>query len=609
MIQFYTPIHVHSDCSLLDGLSKIEDIVDRIETIESNACAISDHGNIDNSVQFLKLMEESNLKPIIGIEMYICDKDTSIKDETNRSLSHLLLYAKDYLGWKQLVKIVSASNHPDNFYYRPRLSLKQFEDMDHTHIMICTGHLGSSIHKLEFKDQVKHAEYLRELFGKDNFYLESQLCDPDNQEMKALTDTIRSISAKTKIPVVGNSDAHYCNKDDAYQQRILLCRQLNMTLQQMRESGKLSAFFRSNQYHIATYDEMVSYGHTSKELANTNEFADKIGSYKGILKNPCLPSFECPQGYNPDSWLKELCRKGWTQKINPNIPKSEHNIYKDRVLHELKVLEDNSLSSYFLIVGDIMEYCNQQNWLTGAARGSAAGSLVSYLLNITKVNPIRWNLIFERFYNMGRTNSLPDIDCDVETSKRPLIIKYIKDKYGKDKVAQMSTFQRVKGRGALKDVFRAMDLPFEISNEITQYIMDDTKVSSQLQEIKEQTGSSSIIRYTLENDKRELLKKWCYIDKETNEFKGPLSKLFLQACKIEGTKVSRGIHPAGIIIGSESLNEVCPLVLSKDKELVCSFEMGPLEDMGEVKIDLLGLNCLDKIHGVKSILESGDVED
>ncbi len=611
----FVHIHTHSHYSLLDGIATIDSIISKLDENEQDSAALTDHGSLSGTISFIQKMIAKKKKPIIGIEMYICKDSPTKKDGSNRSLSHMLLYAKNTNGWRSLIRLVSNSNSPDHFYYRPRISHKELEDCS-SDLLCCTGHLGSTLGNIALEDYDKatlYVEYLKSIFG-SLLYLETQLCDHINTpDMKVLTDIIRNLSKKTKTPIIATNDAHYARQEDSYRQNILLCRQLgNITLEQARKSGKLSTFFKSNKFYLSNYDTMLNeYGHTEEELENTNLFTSQIEEYD-ILKPPSLPNFTCPEGYNPDSYLKQLCRYGWREKIMTKVDDSQHEIYKDRVLHELEVLQGNNLSSYFLIVGNILKYATDQGWLIGPGRGSAAGCLVSYLTGITRVDPIKYSLIFERFFNAGRgAGAMPDVDCDIPIERRGQIIQYIKDKYGEDKTGQMVTFQKIKARGSIKDTLRCWGgMSFdEINENITTHFPPESKISSELQEMYDQTGSSSIIRYTIENDKRGLLKKYCYIDKDTNEFKGPLAKHFEHACLLEGTNIATSLHPAGIVVSNTELDKVCPMMYnSKSKEVVCGLQMDDLESLGLIKLDILGLAVLDKISYCRDILE-GKEED
>lgn len=615
----YTVLHAHSHFSILDGLPKPAQMAQRCSEIGVRSCSLTDHGTISGAVQFYQKMTAAKIKPILGCELYICHDDSRVKTKENSRLSHFIVLAKNYHGWKQLIKIVSASNDPDRFYHKPRLSLKELSEYLDGNILGFCGHLGSYLPNLvehqdasaSKKTAIDFVSYMREIFGQDNFFLESQLMDQQNiPEQKDLTGFIRSIGNLTQTKVICTPDAHYCRKEDAVDQRILLCNNLKMTLASINnkilnnEDAPMSCFFKSDNYHILSPEEMLAI-HTEEEIENTN-YVDSLCEEYSILNRPMLPAFKCPKGYNPDEYLRELCRTGWRDKIANVIPKEKHQEYVDRVKNELEVLQGAGLSSYFLIVQDIVNFVKKNNWLPGNGRGSAAGCLVSYLIGITGIDPIKYDLLFERFFNAARADAMPDIDVDVPINKRENIIQYIKDTYGHDKVSQMITFNTMKGRGALKEVLRVYDnVSFEEMNRITKYIPDEAKIADELQEMRDETGESSIIRWALENNV-DKLKEWCYIN-DDGSLSGPMSKRFEQAIRLEGTKSNQSKHAAGVAISSQSLSEVCPMIYdSKNDQKIAGMEMQDLESLGVIKFDILGIALLDKVMNISDILRNGD---
>jgi DNA polymerase-3 subunit alpha len=345
--------------------------------------------------------------------------------------------------------------------------------------------------------------------------------------------------------------------------------------------------------------------HTEEEIENTQLVSEMCDIYD-IGSRPRLPPFNCE---SPDEYLRQLCRNGWRNKIQNIIPKDSQSQYIDRIKYELDILQGAGLSSYFLIVQDIVNYVKNNGWLPGPGRGSAAGCLVSYLIGITGINPIDYGLIFDRFYNSGRNTkdrvSMPDIDVDVPINKRENVISYIKDKYGDSQVSQMVTFNTIKGRGAIKDVLRVYgNVSFEEMNNITKNIPDEAKIADELQEMKDETGDASIIRWALENQS-DKLKDWCFID-ENNELQGPLAKRFEQAIRLEGTKVNQSKHAAGVVIADSDLSTICPMVYdSKTKTRIAGMEMEDLETIGVVKFDILGVAMLDKIMFISDFLQKG----
>jgi DNA polymerase-3 subunit alpha len=611
----YTPLHLHTHYSLLDGLSKPEDVAKRCHKLNMTSCAITDHGSISGCIKFFQTMKNNNIKPILGVELYISDQDSNIQSKENRKLSHMLLLSKNLKGWKNLIEIVSESNRPDNYYYKPRLDIDKLkEKLSQGNIIGMSGHPGSYLANKIYKEDKfvsdsqieKEIGELSEIFGKDNFFVEVQLMDKENEYQQNIGKKLRDICNINKIPKISSIDSHYCERYDAVDQRILLCSNLKMTLPQVAsklsagESFGLDSFFKSDSYHLLSHEEMNEVN-TEDEIDNTN-FVDSICEDYDILEKPNLPDFKCPEGYDPAEYLRQLCRDGWRDKIANDVDKELHAKYVDRIKYELDVLQGADLSSYFLIVQDIVNYVRDKKWLPGPGRGSAAGCLVSYLIGITAIDPIKYELIFERFYNAGRNTegrvSMPDIDVDVPMDQRENIIDYIKDTYGQDKVSQMITYNTLKGRGALKEVLRVYsNISFEEMNQITKHIPDEAKIADELQEMKD----ASIIKWALENNAKPL-KDWCHL--KDDKLTGPLAKRFEQAIRLEGTKCNQSKHAAGIAISQNSLSTICPMIYdTKTKKNIAGLEMNDLESIGVVKFDILGIGLLDKMMGVQSLLQ------
>jgi DNA polymerase-3 subunit alpha len=607
----------------LDGLSKPEKIADKCSALGMRSCAITDHGNIAGTVQFYQKLKSKNIKPILGCELYICNDDPLIKNKDNSKLSHLLIIAKNLQGWKTLIKIVSESNRPEYFYHKPRLSLNKLANLLDNNIIGICGHLGSTLADIIMGDQDKSIvntlsfiDGMKDIFGNDNFFLETQLFDKDYlKEQEYLTETVRRAASLAKVKAVCTPDAHYVDSEDAIDQRILLCNNLKTTLSDINtkllndKDVPMECFFKSEKYYILSPDEMRNI-HTKEEIENTLLVDSMIENYD-ILSPPKLPKFNCPHNMAPDEYLRELCRKGWKDRIANSISKEDQAKYVNRIKDELDILQGAGLSSYFLIVQDIVNYVRSSNWLPGPGRGSCAGCLVSYLVGITDIDPIKYNLLFERFYNSGRNTkdrvSMPDIDMDVPIDKREHVLEYIKNKYGISKVSQMITFNTMKGRGALKDVLRVYgNISFDEMNRITKFIPDEAKIADELQEMKEDTGEASIIRWALENN-IDKLKEWCYIS-DDGSLAGPLSKRFEQAIRLEGTKSNQSKHAAGVIIGTEDLSTLCPMVYdNRNEQLIAGMEMNDLESLGLIKFDVLGIAYLDKIMCVSEYLKNGEL--
>lgn len=600
----YTCLHCHSYYSLLDGLSTPEDIAKRTVQIGNTAGALTDHGNISGAIAFMQAMKDKGLKPILGCELYIST------DSKTRPQSHLPVLAKNDKGWNQLVQATSYASKPENFYYKPRLSLEELGNYTGDLIGF-SGHLGSDIsNAIQKGENVDDVAYqLQDLFGKGNFFLEVQLMDAKNSpEQLHVANEVRKCSQRTGIPTIATVDAHYARQEQSTDHQVLLCANMHVTMDQGKNPKfLLNTFFKSNNYHIPSYDEMIAYGYTPEELARTNEVADMVSEYKNILKSPILPKVECPPGFDVDTYLRHLCDEGLKNK---GLDKSE---YIERLGREDKVIQEANLSGYFLVVVDILNFVRSKGWLPGPGRGSAAGSLISYLVRITGIDPLKYGLIFERFYNVGRNTvdhiSMPDIDIDVPAGCRDEIIQYLRDKYGEDKVAQIVTFQTMMGKKALKSVFTAYgDMSFDEMNRATKYIVDKSKIAGELKEMKEELGYSSVIRWALIN-RPEKFEEWCVIDDDGN-LTGPLSDRFAQAIRLEGTKCAQSKHAAGIVIGPEPLDQLCPMIYDSKTGLeIIGLEMEDAEAVGLVKLDILGLSTLDKIQDTVFALAESSIDE
>ena len=635
----WVPLHLHTHYSLLDGLSHPKQVAERCVELGYSTCAITDHGTISGAVAFTKAMKDVAIKPILGCEFYITS-DVSIKDKEHRSLSHLVVLAKTQNGWLGLIEATSASNEPENYYFKPRLDLKSLSEYAQGNLVAFSGHLGSDLANILFtdwraaynastetgvksyirKDWVEQAtRVVREhqsVFGEENFFIEIQLIDQENSPAaKIVGEGLRYIARLLDVAPVATADSHYPRKEDARDQRVLLCAAMKTTYKKMEqkiqagENVSLSGFFKSFNYHIPSPEEIKAI-HTEEEVANAIKIADMCEEYE-ILGEPMLPNFPCPDGYTEDEYLRELCRAGWKEKlieegvVNKDSQDETTKKYLDRIKSELDVISGANLAGYFLIVKDIVDSVSNKGWLPGPGRGSAAGCLISYLVGITQVDPVKYGLIFERFYNAGRNTggrvSLPDIDIDVPASKRDEVIGYIKKRYGEGRVGQMITFGRLQGRSALKEVLRVHDAcSYDEMNRITKSLPHEADISDQLQEMEE----PSVIRWTLHHQP-EQLKDYCQLDENDNLI-GSYAKYFEQAMRIEGTYKSQGKHAAGVVISLEELSKVCPMVKETNGSAkIAGLEMTDLESMGHVKFDILGVNLLDKMMGIQRDIENG----
>lgn len=637
----WIPIGSHTHYSLLMGLSKPIKLAQRCKELGYESCALADQGNISGAVAFIKAMEKFDIKPIVGSEFFICKNDPSIKDVKNKNLTNILILAKNFDGWKSLISSTSYANKPEFFYYKPRINIQSFEKFAGNLIAI-SGQPGTEIANSIFLDFEKaifantyeqavslvHPEWKsilikligehQEIFGKENFFLGVQLMDYKNSPyFQVIYKAIKYMAKKLGIKTVSLDSSYYPERSDASDQRLLLASSYETTLEnavdKIKKCGdnKLLAFFKSNNFYMPSFEEVEKLYDTD-DIKNTLLIKEMCEKYK-ITREPTLPKFpKCPDNMSSSEYLRKLSYEGWS-KISHKTDPARRNEYLERIEKELKVFSEYELlSNYFLIVQDYCNYARSQGLLMSPGRGSGAGCMISAALGITDivVDPLVYNLLMERFYNSGRNSpgriSLPDIDCDFPIKSRDSIKKYIRNLYGKDRVTEMVTFSRMQGKGAIKDVMRAHQAcSFSEVNEINKHIPDEADISDQLQLMKEETGEASIIKWALENHAEEL-SKWCVL-KEDGTLEGQYAKLVAQAIRLEGTKKSQSKHPAGLIISTDILSEVCPMVYDKSSgALVAGLEMDDLESMGHVKFDILGVATLDKIMTVSQLLQKGE---
>lgn len=629
--------------SLLDGISPPKKIAKRCAELGYGAVAMSDHGNIGAAVEFSQAVRKEGLKPILGCELYLCDGDPVAVPKVGRPYSHLVTLAKNAEGWKQIIRAVSRSAQSDHFYYNPRLCLDELRDFtEGGNLVAFSGHPGSDLGNVIFKspkhayncgsyDEIKsdhikpdaqkelidRIEQYVSVFGKDNFFLEVQVLDPDRMPASiAIAKALRWASKRTGIPCVATADSHYVLKKDAADQRVLLASKLRTTMPQIErriaeeEEVELGGFFKGACFHILSEDEMSEH-HLPCEIEQSVRIADMCEDYE-ITGQPRLPAFDCPDGHDEASYLRSLCESGFSHLIESREDQLDRPIseYRDRLSMELDVIEGAGLPAYFLIVQDIMAYGHSRGWLLGPGRGSSAGSLVAYITGITQIDPLPYDLLFERFYNAGRNSpgrvSLPDIDLDFPIIKRDEVFKYLQGRYGPDKVAKIATFATLQGRSAIDAVLSVNEIPFDLRKQITSIIPDKARITEELQEMKDRGEEPSILRYALEVYADELA-EWATLG-DDGEIHGEFAGYFAQAMRLEGTKKHMGTHAAGVVISSTPLADLCPLIYDADSDsYTAAMEYPALEAMGLVKLDLLGIAMLNKGEGVRDLALSGRI--
>lgn len=562
-------LHVHTEYSLLDGASRIPDLMDRASRLKMSALAITDHGTMSGVVKFYKAAREKGINPILGSEFYIAPGSRFEKGSGPRdSACHLVLLAQNLVGYHNLL-ILSSKAHLEGFYYKPRIDRELLAE-HHQGLIALSGCLKGEIPQALLSGNRRRARetvaFYRDLFGPENFYLE--LMDHGIAEQKQVIAPLLELAREFDIHPVATNDIHYVNRDDAYSQEVLLCIK---TARKLADTGRMK--LSSEEFYLKSAEEMaVLFKEIPEALSQTREIADRC-LLELDLHNDLLPDFPPPPGKKAKDYLRELCEAGIEERFGE---KTEE--ITQRLDHELKVIEGKHFVSYFLIVWDLIRYAKSQNIPVGPGRGSAAGSLVSYLLGVTDINPFRHNLLFERFLNPNRT-TMPDIDMDISDQGRGELIRYTSDKYGSDRVAQIVTFGSMKARAVLRDVGRVMGIPYGEVDKIAKLVPP---------------GPHMTLRKALSAEPR--LEKIYGQDQQ-------LKTLFELSFRLEGISRHAGTHAAGVLISRRPLINDVPLRRGKDDEIITQFDMHDAEEVGLLKMDFLGLRTLSVIQGTIDIVE------
>lgn len=554
----FVHLHTHTEYSLLDGSNKIKEYVAKVKALGMNAAAITDHGVMYGAIDFYKEAIKEGIKPIIGCEVYVAPNSRFDRELTGGEdrYYHLILLAKDDEGYHNLMKIVSAG-FTDGFYYKPRVD---FEILEKYHEgLICqsaclAGEVARYIQKGLYEEAKKVALKYRDLFGEDNYYLEIQ--DHGIPEQGTVNQALMRMSRETGIPLVATNDVHYTNADDADAHDILLCIQTGKKIQdadRMRYEG--------GQYYVKSEEEMRTlFSYAQEAVDNTQKIADRCNVTIAFGESK-LPHFEVPAGYDSWTYLRKLCYDGFANRYPDGTDE-----LKERLEYELSIIHNMGFVDYFLIVWDFIHYAKSNGFAVGPGRGSAAGSIVSYCLEITNIDPIKYQLLFERFLNPERV-TMPDIDVDFD-EHRPDVIDYVVKKYGKEKVVQIVTFGTLKAKGVVRDVGRVMDLPYSFCDNIAKAIPNVM-------------GITLAEALKLNPD----LKKLYDEDDQT--------KYLIDMCmKLEGLPRHASMHAAGVVICPEAADEFVPLARGSDGTIVAQYVMTTLEELGLLKMDFLGLVTL-----------------
>ncbi|MGB4366952.1 MAG: DNA polymerase III subunit alpha [Acetomicrobium sp.] len=554
----FVHLHVHTEYSLLDGAIRIKDLVSRTKEWGMDAVAITDHGVMFGAIEFYYECEKEGIKPIIGCEVYV-DPKGHTRREGQGGNYHLLLLAQDNDGYKNLVKLVSVANI-EGFYYRPRVDydlLARYSKGLIASSACLAGEIPSLILENRYDEAKEKALIYRDIFGEDNFYLE--IMSNGMREQATVNKSLIELSRETNIPLLATNDAHYLESADAEWHEILLCVQTNSTV-----NSKNRFQFGSKEFYLRSPQEMwqIFGSELPDALKNSIDIAERC-NVKIEFGHYMLPEYKVPEGETLESYLALKAREGLNRRFNGRSVPLE---YEKRMEYELNVITQMGFAGYFLIVQDFINAAKSKGIPVGPGRGSAAGSLVAYALRITEIDPIKYNLLFERFLNPERI-SMPDIDTDISDKRRDEVIDYVVEKYGRDKVAQIITFDRMKSRAAVRDVGRALDMPYPEVDKVAKLI--PFNVSS----IEEALELSHELRAIYDGDSE-------------------VKRLLNFASHIEGIARHCSQHAAGVVISPEPLVNIVPLKAINGSQIVTQYSMDPLEKLGLVKMDFLGLRTL-----------------
>lgn len=613
----FTHLHVHSHYSLLDGLSKIDDIVNRCRETGMDSVALTDHGNLYGAIEFYQKTRRAGIKPIIGCELYIAagnmrDKNPGVDDKR----FHLTVLAENETGYKNLIQLVSKA-HLEGFYYKPRVDKELLQKHAAGLIALSGCQAGEisralSLKKLDAAEELTRA--YQDIFGKNNFYLEIQK-HPNLEGHETINQGLRALSQKIGSPLVATTDSHYITAQDAEAQDILVSVQTGGG--RLEDEDRFT--MRSANLSLRAPHEMEEmFSDLPEALARTQEISDRV-SLELVLGKNVLPHFIVPPEYDADSYLQELALRGLEKRYgiqNREPEAASRQPITDRFSYELSVIRETGFASYFLIVQDLVNWAREHGIVVGPGRGSAAGSLVSYALGITNIDPLRYNLLFERFLNPERI-SMPDIDLDFADTRRDEVLEYVAKKYGRDRVAQIITFGTMAARAAIRDVGRAIGMPYSFCDQIAK-----------------------MIPFSPQGEKTGWLKKSLQAVQEFKDIyaRDPEAKRLIDsAIKLEGVARHASTHACGVVIAPRPLMEYLPLQHAvkrternrsdtkkeernaPEKAIVTQYEMHAVEDLGLLKMDFLGLRNLTiientlklakRIHGIEIDIDKISLDD
>ncbi len=566
----FTHLHVHTEYSLLDGSNKIKEYVARVKELGMDSAAITDHGVMYGAIEFYKECLDAGIRPILGCEVYVApgsrfDREQGTGDDR---YYHLVLLAENNTGYDNLKKIVSRG-FTEGYYYKPRVDLELLREY-HEGIIASSaclaGEVSRNLARGRYEEAKTAALRYAEIFGRDNFFLELQ--DTGVPEQKAVNAQLLRMSEETGLGLICTNDCHYTYAEDADPHDILLCIQ---TGKKLSDENRLR--YEGGQYYVKSPEEMAAlFPYAPQALENTQKIAERC-NVEIRFHELKLPKFDVPDGYTSATYLQELCRKGLERRYHPVTDE-----LRERLEYELGVIQSMGFVDYFLIVWDYVRFAKEHGIIVGPGRGSAAGSLVSYCLDITTLDPMKYSLLFERFLNPERV-SMPDIDVDFCFERRQEVIDYVVQKYGPERVVQIVTFGTLAARGVIRDVGRVMDLPYSRCDTIAKMIPNELNITidkalSMNQDLKNLYQEDEEVRHLIDMSRR-----------------------------LEGLPRHTSMHAAGVVISSRPVDEFVPLSRAADGTITTQYTMTTLEELGLLKMDFLGLRTLTVIQNARMLAE------
>ncbi len=566
----FTHLHVHTEYSLLDGSAKIKELVKRAKSLGYDSLAITDHGVMYGVIDFYEAAKAEGIKPIIGCEIYVSpgsrfDRELSKGEER---YYHLVLLAENNQGYQNLSKIVSKG-FTEGYYYKPRVDMEVLREYHEGIIALSAclaGEIAVNLRKDNYEGAKEAALRHLEIFGENNYFLEMQ--DHGISAQATVNAGIMRLSKEFNIPMVVTNDAHYINAEDWEAHDILLCIQTN---RKVYEKDRMR--YDGGQYYLKSKEEMYQlFPYANEALENTHKIAERC-NVEIVFGEQKVPAFDVPGGLAAEDYLEKLCYEGIQKRYHPVT-----DDLKKRLDYEISTIKQMGYVDYFLIVSDFIRYAKNHGIAVGPGRGSAAGSIVAYCLEITDIDPIKYNLLFERFLNPERV-SMPDIDVDFCYERRQEVIDYVVEKYGKEKVVQIVTFQTMAARNVIRDVGRALDLPYSLCDSVAKAIPMEI-------------GMNINKALQVSKDLKDL-----YRDNEE------VKRLIDMALKLEGLPRNTGMHAAGVVIGREPIDEYVPLAKGGDGAVITQFTMTTIERLGLLKMDFLGLRTLTVIQDAVAFIK------